>query len=144
MGGNNAQTTITADSSSQWRTGWTFGAGVEYAIAHSCSAFVEYNYLDFGTKAANSTHLLSLPNYDRGRKPRRDRDKTTDPAYRVWTTLASLLLLKLGHSHGNRQLLCQCFGNVRRHDELHRDGFWSQLRHRDRSSKDHAPVQRMS
>ena len=66
MGGNNAQTTITADSSSQWRTGWTFGAGVEYAIAHSCSAFVEYNYLDFGTKAANSTHLLSLPNYDRG------------------------------------------------------------------------------
>jgi len=38
----------------------------EYAVAHNWSAFVEYNYLDFGTKAANSTHLLSLPNYDRG------------------------------------------------------------------------------
>ena len=28
---------------------------------------------------------------------------------------ASLLLLKLCHSHGNRQLLRQCFGNVCRH-----------------------------
>jgi hypothetical protein len=35
--------------------------------------------------------------------------------------LAPLLLLKLCHSHGNRQLLRQYFGNVRRHDELHRD-----------------------
>jgi len=58
--------------------------------------------------------------------------------------LAPLLLLKLCHSHGNRQLLRQCFGNVRRHDELHRDGFWSHLRERDRGSQDHAPVQRMS
>src|SRR5262249_41221153 len=98
------------------------------------------------TRTAFSIHTNSpstapsAANYDRGP----DRDKTTDPAYLVRTTLASLLLLKLGHSHGNRQLLCQCFGNVRRHDELHRDGFWSQLRDRDRSSKDHAPVQRMS
>ena len=41
------------------------------------------------------------------------------------TTLTSLLLLKFCHSHGNRQLLRQYFGNVRRHNELHRDGFSS-------------------
>jgi hypothetical protein len=29
-------------------------------------------------------------------------------------------------------------------DELHWDGFWSQLRDRDRGSQNHAPVQRMS
>jgi outer membrane immunogenic protein len=62
MGGNNSQASITAATSSQFQTGWTFGAGVEYAVWHNWSAFLEYNYLDFGTKAANSTHLLSLPN----------------------------------------------------------------------------------
>ena len=44
------------------RRGWTFGAGVEYAFAQHWSAFIEYNYIDLGTKDANSTHLLSLPN----------------------------------------------------------------------------------
>ena len=62
MGGNNSQASITAASSSQFRTGWTFGAGVEYAFAQNWSAFVEYNYFDFGTKSANSTHLFSQPN----------------------------------------------------------------------------------
>jgi outer membrane immunogenic protein len=61
MGGNNPLASITAASSSESRTGWTFGAGVEYAFAPHWSAFVEYDYLDFGTKDANSTHLLSLP-----------------------------------------------------------------------------------
>jgi hypothetical protein len=60
------------------------------------------------------------------------------------TTLASLPLLNLRHSHRHRQLLCQCFGDVYRKDELHWDRFWSQLRDRDRGSQDHAPVQRMS
>jgi outer membrane immunogenic protein len=62
MGGNNSQSSITADSSSQFRTGWTFGAGIEYAFAQNWSALIEYSYLDFGTKSANSTHLLSQPN----------------------------------------------------------------------------------
>jgi hypothetical protein len=52
---------ITSASSSQFRTGWTFGVGVEYALAQNWSAFVEYNYVDFGTTSANSTHFLSLP-----------------------------------------------------------------------------------
>ena len=63
MGGNNSPASITAASSNQWRTGWTFGAGVEYAFAQSWCAFVEYNYLDFGTRSANLTHLFSQPNH---------------------------------------------------------------------------------
>ena len=54
--------TVEFNSLSQFRTGWTFGAGVEYAFAQNWSAFVEYNYLDFGTKSANTTHLFSRPN----------------------------------------------------------------------------------
>ena len=61
-GENNPLASITAVSSSQSRIGWTFGAGVEYAIAPQWSAFVEYNYLDFGTKGVNTTHLVNLPN----------------------------------------------------------------------------------
>jgi len=61
MGGNDPLASITAVSSSESRTGWTFGAGVEYAFAPRWSAFIEYNYLDFGTKDTSSTHLLSLP-----------------------------------------------------------------------------------
>jgi outer membrane immunogenic protein len=33
------------------RTGWTAGVGGEYAFAPSWSAFVEYNYYDFGTNS---------------------------------------------------------------------------------------------
>lgn len=55
-------TSITSASSNLSRTGWTFGAGIEYAFAPHWSAFVEYDYLDFGTKGANSTHSLVLNN----------------------------------------------------------------------------------
>jgi hypothetical protein len=55
-----------------------------------------------------------------------------------------LLLLKLCCSHGNRQLLCQCLGDIYRKDKLHWSGFRSQLGGRDRGLQDHAPVQRMS
>lgn len=37
-------------SASVLRSGWTAGGGVEWAIAPSFSANVEYNYHDFGTK----------------------------------------------------------------------------------------------
>jgi outer membrane immunogenic protein len=59
---NNSAESITANSSSQFRNGWTFGAGVEYAVTQNWSAFVEYSYVDLGTNSANSTHLLSQPN----------------------------------------------------------------------------------
>jgi outer membrane immunogenic protein len=56
-------------SSSQWinnpagaevahignRTGWTVGGGTEYMIAPRWTAFLEYNYMDFGTATANFT-----------------------------------------------------------------------------------------
>jgi outer membrane immunogenic protein len=61
MGMNDPLASITAVNASRSRTGWILGAGVEYAFAPQWSAFIEYNYLDFGTVDANSTHLLSLP-----------------------------------------------------------------------------------
>jgi outer membrane immunogenic protein len=42
-------------SSSVTRTGWTAGAGLEYAFAPNWSARIEYDYLGFGSEA------LSLP-----------------------------------------------------------------------------------
>jgi len=36
-------------SSTNTRTGWTVGGGVEYKINPSWSVFVEYNYMDFGS-----------------------------------------------------------------------------------------------
>jgi len=54
-------TTLTAASVSQSRSGWTFGAGVEYAFAPSWSAFVEYDHFDFGTKGSDTTLALTVP-----------------------------------------------------------------------------------
>lgn len=51
---------ITGTSSlNESRTGWTFGAGVEYAFAPNWSAFVEYDYFDFGTKGVNNTLVVT-------------------------------------------------------------------------------------
>ena len=62
MGGNNSLSSITADSSSQFRTGWTFGAGVEYAFTQNWSALIEYNYLDFGPQERKLNSYISQPN----------------------------------------------------------------------------------
>ena len=40
--------TCTASSLSTTRTGWLFGVGIAYAFDPRWSAFVEYNYMDFG------------------------------------------------------------------------------------------------
>jgi outer membrane immunogenic protein len=44
------------DSETQW--GWMFGAGVTYAFTNSWSAFLEYNYMNFGTNSA--THRFDV------------------------------------------------------------------------------------
>jgi outer membrane immunogenic protein len=58
---NDPNASITPSSLSQSRSGWTWGAGVEYAFAPNWSAFLEYDYFDFGTKAANSVSTLTNP-----------------------------------------------------------------------------------
>jgi outer membrane immunogenic protein len=47
--------TGTAASNSLLRTGWTAGAGLEYAIDQNWSAKLEYDYLGFGSQAMNFT-----------------------------------------------------------------------------------------
>ncbi len=46
LAGNSAGTTFT-------RTGWTVGAGLEYALSRNWSARIEYDYLGFGPQALN-------------------------------------------------------------------------------------------
>jgi outer membrane immunogenic protein len=41
------------------RDGWTLGAGLEYALAGNWSAFVQYNYMFFGTRDLQFTTALS-------------------------------------------------------------------------------------
>jgi outer membrane immunogenic protein len=43
------------------RTGWTWGAGAEYAFSPSWTAFVEYNYYDFGSETQNYAFSVSAP-----------------------------------------------------------------------------------
>jgi outer membrane immunogenic protein len=42
-----------AASASLTRTGWTAGAGLEYAFAPNWSAKIEYDYLGFGSETVN-------------------------------------------------------------------------------------------
>jgi len=48
LGANTASTTF-------MRTGWTAGAGLEYALDNNWSAKIEYDYLGFGSQALNFT-----------------------------------------------------------------------------------------
>ena len=41
---------ITPASTSEWRSGWMIGTGIEQAISGNWSAKIEYNYMDFGTE----------------------------------------------------------------------------------------------
>ena len=54
LGGPAGSTLTIANNLSQSRSGWTLGAGVEYAFAPNWSAFVEYNHFDFGNKDLNT------------------------------------------------------------------------------------------
>jgi outer membrane immunogenic protein len=47
-------------AANETRWGWTVGAGVEYAFLDSWSGRIEYNYLDFGTRAPNFTSANGL------------------------------------------------------------------------------------
>lgn len=49
-------------SATSTRTGWTAGAGVEWAFAPHWSANVEYNYYDFGTKSVLLTGPVNTVN----------------------------------------------------------------------------------
>jgi outer membrane immunogenic protein len=50
-----------ASSISENRSGWTWGAGVEYAFSPNWSAFIEYNYYDFGKKLQNYVFSVTVP-----------------------------------------------------------------------------------
>ena len=43
-------TSTVVGSANDTRTGWTAGAGVEYALNKWMSVFAEYNYYDFGNR----------------------------------------------------------------------------------------------
>jgi outer membrane immunogenic protein len=51
LGGNTASTSFL-------RTGWTAGAGIEYALDDNWSAKIEYDYLGFGSKTLSFTTPL--------------------------------------------------------------------------------------
>ncbi|MCZ8316413.1 outer membrane protein [Phreatobacter sp.] len=44
------------------RTGWTLGGGVEYALTQNWTAKIEYNYYNFGTRAAGAAIGLPVRN----------------------------------------------------------------------------------
>ena len=58
------------------RTGWTVGAGTEYAFSNNWSAILEYNYIDLGRKTTPTTNVntpgfggaASVFDFDRGDK----------------------------------------------------------------------------
>lgn len=52
-----------ASTVDQSRSGWTWGAGAEYAFSPSWTAFVEYSYYDFGDKTENYAYAITAPGF---------------------------------------------------------------------------------
>jgi outer membrane immunogenic protein len=52
-------TTPPLDALDGWRTGWTAGAGAEYALPRSWSAKIEYRYTDLGRASSFDSNLNS-------------------------------------------------------------------------------------
>jgi len=63
------------DYFSATRTGWTMGAGLEYAFADNISARVEYRYSDFGSKTNHTVNWYST-----------ERNSYTEQAVRIGLT----------------------------------------------------------
>jgi len=60
-----SDSSICPGSAKSSRTGWTIGGGWEYRFAPSWSAFVEYNYMDFGRKTSTLVYTDgSIYDYD--------------------------------------------------------------------------------
>jgi outer membrane immunogenic protein len=55
---------LLAFNANETRWGWMVGAGVEYSFTDTWSAKIEYNYLDFGTRAIRFTDTTGLFNLD--------------------------------------------------------------------------------
>ena len=53
-------TSVAAYKASETRWGWMLGGGVEYSFTDNWSAKIEYNYLDFGTRAVRFTDGTGL------------------------------------------------------------------------------------
>jgi len=50
--GNFGPTDFGTAGVSDWETGWTVGAGLEYALMRNWTVRVEADYVDFGSRAA--------------------------------------------------------------------------------------------
>jgi outer membrane immunogenic protein len=53
--------TALVSSTSATHTGWTVGAGLEYALSDNWSAKVEYNYIDLGTRSVGFANGAPAP-----------------------------------------------------------------------------------
>jgi outer membrane immunogenic protein len=60
-------TAAVIESFSQTRTGWTLGAGVEYAFTPNWTARVEYRYSDFGR--SNYASAVAFPGFSYQQRP---------------------------------------------------------------------------
>jgi outer membrane immunogenic protein len=61
VGGPNPFNVLAADS--DWRIGWTAGAGLEYALLNGWNAKVEYLHYDLGTEKLTVTNPTAVSNF---------------------------------------------------------------------------------